>query len=82
MQKKSSQIIVIGAAIVDILVRPAEKEVFQTGSYAAEDIRMSAGADALNEAAVLAGLGKRVRLETVTGCDSAGEFVGNYCRNM
>ena len=82
MQKKSSQIIVIGAAIVDILVRPAEQEVFQTGSYAAEDIRMSAGADALNEAAVLAGLGKRVRLETVTGCDSAGEFVRNYCRNM
>lgn len=82
MQKKSSQIIVIGAAIVDILVRPADQEVFQTGSYAAEDIRMSAGADALNEAAVLAGLGKRVRLETVTGCDSAGEFVRNYCRNM
>lgn len=82
MEKKSSQIIVIGAAIIDILVRPAEAEVFQTGSYAAEEIRMSTGADALNEAAVLAGLGKRVRLETVTGSDRAGQFVRNYCRDM
>ena len=77
MQKKSSQIIVIGAAIVDILVRPAEQEVLQTGSYAAEDIRMSAGADALTEAAVLAGRGKRGLLETVTGSGRAGELGRN-----
>lgn len=82
MQKESSQIIVIGAAIIDILVRPAEAEVFQTGSYAAEEIRMSAGADALNEALVLAGLGKRVRLETVTGSDRAGKFVRDCCKDM
>lgn len=54
MQNYPEQIIVIGAAIIDILVRPADAEVFQTGSYPADDIRMSTGADALNEATVLA----------------------------
>lgn len=80
MQKNSSQIIVIGAAIIDILVRPADAAVFRTGSYPAEDIRMSTGADALNEATVLARLGKRVRLETIIGSDRAGAFVRDHCR--
>ena len=48
MQNYPEQIIVIGAAIIDILVRPAGAEVFQTGYYPADDIRMSTGADALN----------------------------------
>ncbi len=74
------EIMIIGAAILDILVRPADEKVFQTGSYPAEDIRMSPGGDALNEAAVLAGLGKSVRLETVIGKDRAGKYLTGYCR--
>ena len=79
MQNYPEQIIVIGAAIIDILVRPADPEVFQTGSYPADDIRMSTGADALNEATVLARLGRKVRLETVIGSDRAGDFVREHC---
>jgi len=76
---KQSEIIIIGAAIVDVLVRPASEKVFQTGSYGAEDIRMSVGADALNEATVLARLGKRVRLETVLGNDHTGDYIIRHC---
>lgn len=66
---------IIGAAIVDVLVQPAEEEVFQTGSYAADRILMSHGGDALNEATVLQRLGAPVHLETVIGADAAGQSV-------
>lgn len=75
-----SGIVIIGAAIIDILVRPASAAVFETGSYPAEDIRMSLGGDALNEAVILAKMGKKVRLETVIGDDHAGRFIIERCR--
>lgn len=76
-----SEILIIGAAIIDVLVRPVNRLVFETGSYPAEDIRMSPGGDALNEALVLAGLGKQVRLETVVGDDEVGRFLIRECRD-
>lgn len=79
VKAKNPEIVIIGAAIVDVLVRPASEEVFQTGSYGAEDIRMSVGADALNEATVLARLGKRVRLETILGNDQTGAYITRHC---
>lgn len=75
------EIMIVGAAIVDVLVRPAGEEVFATGSCPAEDIHMSVGADALNEATVLAGLGADVQLETVLGRDQAGEIILSHIRD-
>lgn len=74
------EIIIIGAAIIDVLVRPVSEEVFHTGSYPAEDISMSVGADALNEATILSRMGKRVRLETVIGKDKAGKYIIDHCK--
>lgn len=74
-----NKIIIVGAGIIDVLVSPAEEEVFQTGSYPAETIRMSAGGDALNEATVLAALGVPVQLETLLGSDMAGDTVMRHC---
>lgn len=74
-----SEIVIIGAAIIDILVKPASAAVFETGSYSAEDIRMSLGGDALNEAVILAKMGKKVHLETVVGNDPAGKFIIDQC---
>ena len=74
-----AEIVIIGAAIVDVLVRPVNAAVFETGSYPAEEIGMSPGADALNEAIVLARLGGQVRLETVVGDDAAGRFLIREC---
>ena len=61
------EIVIIGAAIIDVLAQPVSREVFETGSYPAEDIHMTTGADALNEATILAGKGRSVQLETVIG---------------
>ena len=80
MNEKEAEIIIIGAAIIDILVRPANEAVFQTGSYSAEDIHMSVGADALNEATVLARMGKTVQLVTVIGNDEAGQYLLRHCK--
>jgi len=66
---------IIGAAIVDVLVSPANEAVFRTGSAPCERIVMTYGGDALNEATVLRGLGAPVRLVTVLGSDDAGEAV-------
>ena len=41
---------------------------------------MSPGGDGLNEATVLAGLGKKVELRTILGDDMAGDILWNYCR--
>lgn len=75
-----AEVVVIGAAIIDVLVRPASEAVFHTGSYPAEDITMSPGADAMNEASLLAGLGDSVKLETVIGKDRAGDYLLSCCR--
>lgn len=44
------EIVIIGAAIIDVLAYPVSAAVFETGSYPVEDIHMTTGADALNEA--------------------------------
>lgn len=75
-----TEIVIIGAAIIDVLVCPVSEAVFRTGSYAAEDIRMSPGADALNEATILARMGKKIWLETVVGDDKAGRYLMEHCR--
>ena len=66
---------IIGAAIVDVLVTPADERVFEIGSCPADQIMMSYGGDALNEATVLQKLGGDVRLLTLLGQDEAGRAV-------
>ena len=74
-----NKILIAGAAILDILVSPAEPEVFRTGSYPAEEIKMTFGGDALNEAIVLASLGKQVYLNTILGSDAEGHMIQKHC---
>ena len=68
-------ITIIGAAILDVLAQPVDREVFETGSWPVEDLQMHMGGDGANEALVLAGLGKRVQLQTVLGSDLAGRMI-------
>lgn len=75
-----ADILIIGASIVDVLARPVSEEVFKTGSSPMEDIRMTTGGDGLNEALILAKMGKSVRFETIVGDDSAGKLVMERCR--
>ena len=80
-RKEEPEIVIIGASILDVLAYPADEEVFCTGSSPAEDIRLSVGGDALNEATVLARLGMKVLLETVIGSGKAGKFILDHCRD-
>lgn len=76
----AGKIVVIGAAVVDIIAVPVDEAVFETGSYPAEEIRMNLGGDALNEATVLAALGEQVRLELVLGADMEGQMICWHCQ--
>lgn len=73
-----NDITVIGAAIIDILAGPVSASVFQTGSQAMEQTKMSFGGDALNEAVALSRMGKRVQLISKVGKDEAGARVLDY----
>ena len=64
-------IMIIGAAIGDVLVYPASPEVFAPVPSCRE-ILLSTGGDGLNEATVLAGLGKEPYLCTLLGRDQMG----------
>ena len=76
---QNPEIVIIGAAIIDVLAYRVNVKVFETGSYSTEDIHMTTGADALNEATILAKKGRRVQLETVIGQDDAGKFIQAHC---
>lgn len=71
---------IIGAGVVDVLARPVDASVFQTGSLPAKDILMTFGGDALNEATVLSRLGKKVQFISVLGKDEAGSMILKHCR--
>ena len=73
------KVLLIGAAILDVLVTPAGPEVFEAGSCPAEKIQMSFGGDGLNESLVLAALGKKVYLNTVLGNDPEGDMIQLHC---
>lgn len=81
-EKTMGKIVIIGAAILDVLVRPADPEVFLTGSTSAETIHVSTGGDALNEAVRLAQLGIRPQLCTLLGKDDAGQLIKTRCQKL
>ncbi|MCR5403141.1 MAG: carbohydrate kinase family protein [Butyrivibrio sp.] len=70
-----SKVSVIGAAVVDIYAGPVDKEIFDNGSVPAENIGMSFGGDALNEAVVLSGLGIDTELISLLGHDEASQAI-------
>lgn len=74
------EVICVGAALVDIPLCPVSKAVFQTASYPVEQIRMTVGGDALNEAAILSRLGHRAGLLSMVGQDPAGKFILDFCQ--
>lgn len=69
---------VIGAAIIDVLAGPVNTQVFQRGSQPMENIRLSFGGDALNEAVALQRLSIPVQLVSKVGDDEAGKQVVGY----
>ncbi len=71
---------VVGPAIVDVLAYPFSKEVINRGTFPLDEIRLSFGGNALNEAVVLGRLGIKTELLTKTGDDEAGERVRDFAK--
>lgn len=78
MQRKDS-LMVIGAAIGDVTVMPAPKNLPSAGSTPMERIRLSTGGDALNEATVAARLGCKTTLVTLLGRDDMAAIIRSHC---
>ncbi|MDO4328494.1 MAG: carbohydrate kinase family protein [Lachnospiraceae bacterium] len=74
-------IVIIGAAIVDLLLRPVSKEVFDVDSYPVDGIGMTIGGDAANEATIITRLGHKVCLAGCVGDDVPGRYIMEYFQN-
>ena len=91
MKKK---VVIAGAGILDVLVQPVREDVFREGSVPVENIKISTGGDALNEATVLARLKRffgnrdqaaenvdeQVYLLSLLGTDKAGMTISAHCQ--
>lgn len=73
-----NEILILGAAIGDVLVYPANAEMMHSPSTPAR-VRVSTGGDALNEATVLARLGHAAALGTTLGADDMAKLIEAHC---
>ena len=73
-----NEILILGAAIGDVLVYPARAEMMNRPSSSAR-VRVSTGGDALNESTVLARLGHAPALGTVLGADDMAKLIEAHC---
>lgn len=78
---KKYDVLIIGAAIIDIPLRPVKKEVFDIESYPINGINMTIGGDAINEATIISRLGHKVSLVSCIGDDVPGKFILEHCKN-
>ena len=77
----NKRITVIGHANVDVLAAPVDFDRITAGSLPMDNIVMSCGGGALNEAVILKRLGAEVNLVSKVGADEAGEQILNYINN-
>ena len=78
--KSKTEVVVVGAAIVDLPLRPVNRDVFDAVSYPIDQIAMTIGGDAINEATIIKRLGHQTRLVSCIGEDGAGAEVLAHCR--
>lgn len=78
-EKKPLDVICLGAAVVDIPLRPVSKNMFEIESYPIDQIKMTVGGDAMNEATIISRLGHKTGLMALVGSDPAGQFIMDAC---
>lgn len=69
------EILCVGQAVVDCITRKIEDDPHGAGKRIAESITLNVGGDAVNEAAALAGMGRRAGLVCGLGDDHAGRMI-------
>ncbi len=78
MEKK---VTIIGAAITDVHAGPVSSNLFEAGSVPVENMAVTYGGDALNEAVMLSSLGVDSELVSVVGDDENGKRILNYLKS-
>jgi len=73
MRENKYDATIIGPAIVDIMAGPIDKCLFQKGTMPMENIYLTYGGNAYNEAVILSRFGLNVNLITKIGIDEAGK---------
>lgn len=76
---KKLDVMCLGAAVVDIPLRPVSRDIFDIESYPVDRIAMTVGGDAMNEATIISRLGFRTGLMACVGDDAAGQFILRSC---
>ena len=76
----SVEVICIGAAIVDLPLYPVGEHIFKNVSYPVDNISMTIGGDAINEATIITRLGHKVSLFAMVGNDVAGKFIKDFAQ--
>ncbi len=76
---KKLDVICVGAAIVDIPLQPVSRDIFDIESCPLEQISMTIGGDAINEATVMSRLGHKIGLMSMVGKDAVGNFIIEHC---
>lgn len=74
-------VICIGAAIADLPLYPVDKYVFDNVSHPLDDISMTIGGDAINEATIITRLGHRVSLMSLIGDDIVGNYIEKFAND-
>lgn len=69
------KVICVGEMLVDIIARPVGPVAFQDDTCQVEDIRITSGGDANNNAINFAKLGHQVTYLGRIGCDDMGDYV-------
>ncbi len=76
---KKLDVLCLGAAVVDIPLRPVSRDIFDIESYPIDEIAMTVGGDAMNEATIISRLGFHTGLMACVGDDAAGQFILRSC---
>lgn len=77
---RRTDVICVGAAVVDIPLQPVNKNIFEIESYPLEKIAMTIGGDAINEATIISRLGYQTALVSKIGDDAAGHYIMEACK--
>lgn len=72
-------VVCIGVVLVDLPLGPLDEEVFHKETTMVKRIGLTTGGDALNEAVILARLGKRPALMGQVGTDMLGDSIVKRC---
>ena len=65
----------IGNAIIDVIAKPIDRNIFKDESSSVDSIKLTYGGDALNECVILSRFGKQTELISKVGGDEAGSKI-------